>query len=375
MHRRSRRSRRTSRRHRGRGRRSVPPTPLGHGREGQVYSRQTTPGRPPDRARAPPRATRRVGKPPPALPRRAPPASLSSPTLALSAPCPTCRRRKIHPPRSVFAVTLVPSLMEPIRIVSYNVRYFGHVTRGLASTRAGKRSIARTLASLRPLPDVVCLQQVETSSIRSNIGRPRARQDETQLESFMGYLAQNFHEAGMEMPYDALYFRAHAYTLAEVPPHPTGPAILVNRYTLRIDEHNADQPYGITYFRVARWKDRKQSRICAHIKVRDLQGRGLHVFNTHLSLPTPFAREYWAIKDKMGWGFNQIQEARRLAAFIRDRAGDEPFVVCGDFNSQPASPVFQFLHRDMGLVAPQVEFGQVDLSRPRAFPTDRKSVV
>jgi endonuclease/exonuclease/phosphatase family metal-dependent hydrolase len=259
--------------------------------------------------------------------------------------------------------------MDPVRIVSYNVRYFGHVAKGLASTRAGKRGIARTLASLRPIPDLVCLQEVETSSIRSNIGRPRTRQDETQLESFMGYLTEQFHEAGMEMPFEALYFRAHSYKLGEISLYTTGLAILVNRFTLRVDEHNADQPFGITYYRVAKWKDRKQSRICAHLKVRDLQGHAFHVFNTHLSLPTPFAREYWAIKDKMGWGHNQIQEVKRLASFIRERAGDEPFVVCGDFNSQPTSPVFEFMHRESGLVAPQVELGQIDLSRPRAFPT------
>lgn len=258
---------------------------------------------------------------------------------------------------------------QPIRIVSYNVRYFGHVAKGLASTRAGKRGIARALAGLEPLPDLICLQEVETNSIRSDIGWRRTRQDETQLESFMGYLGQAFHEGGLEMPYDALYFRAHNYKLGEISLYTTGLAILVNRFTLRVEDHNADQPFGITYYRVARWKDRKQSRICAHLKVRDLGGRPFHVFNTHLSLPTPFAREYWAIKDKMGWGHNQVQEVKRLASFIRQRAGDEPFVVCGDFNSQPASPVFDFMHRESGLVAPQLELGQIDLSQPRAFPT------
>lgn len=259
--------------------------------------------------------------------------------------------------------------MDPVRIVSYNVRYFGHVAKGLASTRAGKRGIAKTLAELNPLPDLICLQEVETSSIRSNLGRPRTRQDETQLESFMGYLTEQFREAGEEMPFEALYFRAHSYKLGEISLYTTGLAILVNRFTLRVDEHNAEAPFGITYYRVAKWKDRKQSRICAHLKVRDLQGRPFHVFNTHLSLPTPFAREYWAIKDKMGWGHNQLQEVKRLGQFIRERAGAEPFVVCGDFNSQPTSPVFEYLYRETGLVAPQVELGQIDLSQPRAFPT------
>src|SRR5690606_5944719 len=299
------------------------------------------------------------------LPLWLPGGALASPSLGMGASVswprretavrPTKRKGKIHPRRTGFGLRLVAAPMDqPIRIVSYNVRYFGHVAKGLASTRAGKRGIARALAGLEPLPDLICLQEVETNSIRSDIGWHRTRQDETQLESFMGYLGQAFHEGGLEMPYDALYFRAHNYKLGEISLYTTGLAILVNRFTLRVEDHNADQPFGITYYRVARWKDRKQSRICAHLKVRDLGGRPFHVFNTHLSLPTPFAREYWAIKDKMGWGHNQVQEVKRLASFIRQRAGDEPFVVCGDFNSQPASPVFDIMHRESGLVAPQL---------------------
>ncbi|RYZ16485.1 MAG: endonuclease, partial [Myxococcaceae bacterium] len=56
----------------------------------------------------------------------------------------------------------------PLRIVTYNVRYFGHMLKGLASTIGPKRRVAAALATLDPLPDVVCLQEVETSSIRSN---------------------------------------------------------------------------------------------------------------------------------------------------------------------------------------------------------------
>ena len=48
------------------------------------------------------------------------------------------------------ALRLPPrEMIEPLRIVSYNVRYFGHALRGLASTRTGKRAIARAIASLR----------------------------------------------------------------------------------------------------------------------------------------------------------------------------------------------------------------------------------
>ena len=101
-------------------------------------------------------------------------------------------------------------MVEPLRIVSYNVRYFGHALKGLASTRTGKRSIARGIASLIPLPHIVCLQEVETSSLRSTLAfRPKSP-EETQLESFMAELESAFEELGRPMPYEAFYFRAHA---------------------------------------------------------------------------------------------------------------------------------------------------------------------
>src|SRR5215475_14161863 len=98
-----------------------------------------------------------------------------------------------------------------IRIMSYNVRYFGHALRGLASTRRSKRGIARALAALEPAPDVVCLQEVDTISVRSSVAYRRAHPAETQLESFMSELERAFAERGEKSPYDAYYFRAHAY--------------------------------------------------------------------------------------------------------------------------------------------------------------------
>ena len=51
--------------------------------------------------------------------------------------------------------------MSTLRLMTYNVRYFGHGTKGVMSTRLGLRRIAATLASLKPLCDIVCLQEVE----------------------------------------------------------------------------------------------------------------------------------------------------------------------------------------------------------------------
>src|SRR5438128_406113 len=101
-------------------------------------------------------------------------------------------------------------MVEPLRILSYNVRYFGHSLRGLASTRTGKRSIARGIASLAPLPHILCLQEVETSSLRSTLAFRPAKPEETQLESFMAELEHAFEELDRPFPYEAFYFRAHA---------------------------------------------------------------------------------------------------------------------------------------------------------------------
>ena len=261
---------------------------------------------------------------------------------------------------------VVPSAL---RVMSYNVRYFGHALRGLASTRRPKRGIAAALAALDPLPSVVCLQEVETASVRANAVFRRARPDHTQLESFMAHLAAAFAARGRALPYDAFYFRAHRYGSARLPLYTTGLAILVDVTRVHVTGHNAGAPENITHHHVARLRNAKQTRICAHVRL-DLGAQGpLHVFNTHLSLPTPFARQFWVVKDKMGFGANQLSEARNLSAFIRRAAGDEPFIVCGDFNSPPGSPVYEHLARDVQLSPLHASLGHTDPANPRHFPT------
>ena len=70
----------------------------------------------------------------------------------------------------------------------------------------------------------------------------------------------------------------------------------------------------------------------------------------------------------MGHGPNQLKEAEALRAFIHERSAGEPFVLCGDFNSPPGSPVFNYLV-ESGLRSAQVELGQVDPARSEPFPT------
>ena len=258
----------------------------------------------------------------------------------------------------------------PLRILSYNVRYFGHALRGLASTMGPKRRVSAAIAALDPLPDVVCLQEVETSSFRSSIAHRPSHPGETQLQAFMGRMEEIFGAEGREMPYDAFYFRAHHYKVLDFSLYTTGLAILVNRRTLKVDRHNVEAPAQITYHHVQRLKERKQSRICAHMRLqRVADGRAFHVFNTHLSLPTPFAKEFWATKDKMGQGVNQLHEARKLVALLSEHSQGEPFVVSGDFNSPPASPVFRYLCEEARLMCAQACVGQIDPTSVRGFPT------
>ena len=259
-------------------------------------------------------------------------------------------------------------MVEPLRILSYNVRYFGHSLRGLASTRTGKRSIARGIASLAPLPHIVCLQEVETSSLRSTLAfRPKSP-EETQLESFMAELERAFQELDRPFPYAAFYFRAHANRIGTRAISTMGLAVVVDTTRLRVEHHNALEPHPITHHHVQRFKDRKQARICAHLRVVDRNGCGLHVFNTHLSLPTPFAKQFWTGTDRMGYGVNQLHEARTLAEFVRRQSNGDPLVVCGDFNSPPGSPVYKFLTEEAGLTGVQNALGQIR-GRPREFPT------
>jgi endonuclease/exonuclease/phosphatase family metal-dependent hydrolase len=262
----------------------------------------------------------------------------------------------------------MPLSHRPIRIVSYNVRYFGHALKGLGGTRVSQSGIARALAGLEPRPGIICLQEVETTSLRASWAhRPRQLPARTQLEGFVEELEEAHHERGVPYSYEAVYFRAHDYKVGDLSVYTTGLAILVDLTRVRIDRHNGDTPEKITHHHIARAKDRKQTRICAHLKLRDEAGRPLHVFNTHLSLPTPFAKAFWTSRDKMGFGVNQIHEARSLLGFISRSAGQEPFIVCGDFNSPPASPVYRCLVEEGKLSSAQALLGQA--TTPRGFPT------
>lgn len=256
--------------------------------------------------------------------------------------------------------------MPPIRIVTYNVRYFGHGTRGLASTATSMQRIARALATLDPLADVICLQEVETASLRSTIAHP-ALNGETQLERLMGMLDAALEHAGKRDRYEAYYFPAHTYKFSIKPFYTTGLAVLAKR-DFHVLQHNAGSPFEITHRRVHPVSRLKQTRICAHLRLVHRSGLDLDVFNTHLSLPTTFSREFWLEPRRMGWGPNQLEEAKNLLRFVRSEKKSDRWVLVGDFNALPGSPVYRAL-RAAGCSDPFAAHHAWDEDRLVQFPT------
>lgn len=225
----------------------------------------------------------------------------------------------------------------PLRIVTYNVRYFGHRTRGLSATQAGIDKIAHALATLDQPADVVCLQEVETRSLRSRLSTAGKQ---TQLEALCLALERALAAAGRTTRYTAYYFPAHAYLLGPAPLYTTGLAVLAAD-DLVVDRHNAHEPHEITYRRTRALGWLKQSRVCAHVRLRDRRGQALDVFNTHLSLPAFASPTFWKRgQPRLGYGPNQAVELDTLLDFVDRTRHGEAFVIAGDFNALPDSPVY-----------------------------------
>ncbi|HEX3346087.1 MAG TPA: endonuclease/exonuclease/phosphatase family protein [Polyangiaceae bacterium] len=236
--------------------------------------------------------------------------------------------------------------VQTLRILSYNVRYFGHATRGLATTKKAMKRIADAIASLKPLPAIVCLQEVETRSLRSTVAH-RTASEATQLEQFLGMLAASLADAGKPSDaFEAYYFPAHAYRLSErTKVYTTGLAILAHS-DFTVDHHNAGTPHDITHRRLHAVRRIKQTRICAHVRFRHRTQRAfgpIDVFNTHLSLPSTLSKAFWTEPRRMGWGPNQLEEAKNLVRFVEQERASDRFVVVGDFNALPGSPVYEHL--------------------------------
>ena len=63
-----------------------------------------------------------------------------------------------------------------------------------------------------------------------------------------------------------------------------------------------------------------------------------------------FCKEFWTGDARMGFAPNQLAEARTLADFVASERRSPHFVVVGDFNSLPGSPVDRYLREERGFV-------------------------
>lgn len=259
------------------------------------------------------------------------------------------------------------SAARTLRVMTYNVRYFGHATRGIASTGPAFRRIARSLAALDPLPDLVCLQEVETQSLRSTTANRLWHPAETQLDRVMTELHAALARAKKPQRYTAYYFPAHTYRLTKrTNIYTTGLAVIASD-ALDIGHHNAGRPHDITHR--LRAKKLKQTRICAHVSFKHRDGFTFDVFNTHLSLPNIFSKEFWTEEARMGFGPNQLAEAKTLAEFVASEKRCENYVVVGDFNSLPGSPVDRYLREECGLIDAFTKVRCFTSAESRDYPT------
>lgn len=229
-----------------------------------------------------------------------------------------------------------------VRVMTYNVRYFGHALpfRGATSSRKALRAIAGAIANVEALPHAICLQEVETRSLRSRLSHTPGMPEETQLEALMRVLDDALEKAGRPERYTAHYFPAHSYQLAPTAKlYTTGLAVLA-RNDVTVDGTNANKPFDITHRRPSRISALKQSRICAHAVVRLQTGEKIDLFNTHLSLPKFMSLDLFKRGGRMGYGENQAREIDRLADFIDTQKQSDNYLVLGDFNSLPGSPAY-----------------------------------
>jgi endonuclease/exonuclease/phosphatase family metal-dependent hydrolase len=220
-------------------------------------------------------------------------------------------------------------------LMTWNVRYFGHGLGGLRATDGWIRLAARALARLDPLPDVVALQEVETTSLRGGL---------SQLPRFIDHLHLALDERGEDAGYQGLHFAAHRYGLRRSALYTTGLAVLV-RDGLAVDAVESRDVTSAS----KRMRGLKQRRIAAHVRVRRPGSPdALDLFNTHLSLPAFLEVGPHRIHERLGHGTNQVAEAAEVLDFLDERRGEHA-VVLGDLNAAPGTPAYRAFV-DRGLV-------------------------
>ena len=205
---------------------------------------------------------------------------------------------------------------------------------------------------------------METRSLRSTLA---FRGTHTQLESFMAAFEGAFARANLAFPYDAFHFRAHTYQFRSTTLYTTGLAVIVNRNRLRVEGTTWEPP---TPSPTTTWPGSGTASRAGSAPTCGSPGLGqsFHVFNTHLSLPTPFTREFWTDEGEDGLRAEPAHEAKKLAGFVQGHANGDPFVVGGDFNSPPALAGVP-LPVGRGGIDRRPGVAEADRPVPRGFPT------
>jgi endonuclease/exonuclease/phosphatase family metal-dependent hydrolase len=228
-----------------------------------------------------------------------------------------------------------------LRVMTYNVRYFAHVAAiaGLGSTKKGIDGITKAIANIEALPHVICLQEVETRSLRSKWSHTPGQAGEKQIQAVMKSLDRALEAAGREHRYVDHYFPVHGYRVGKADVYTTGLAVLVRKDFEVLDTSAQD----ITHRRFRTTARLKQSRSCAHVAVKTPNGELIDIFNTHLSLPSFISRDLIRIPQRMGHGLNQAKEIAALADFVEAKKQSDRYLIAGDFNSLPGSPAYNLL--------------------------------
>ena len=232
-------------------------------------------------------------------------------------------------------------------VISWNVRYFAHGTRGITSLDRTLKRVATVLASLDPQPDVIALQEIDDLSIRSSLGRTRRRQRDgvqtSQLDRFVTALNHASRERAGHI-YQSEFFGAQGRD-AKFPLYSTGLALLYRSSLVQLD-HNGPSPHEITFRRIKRLGKMKQKRICAWSRFRHESGKVFDLYNTHLSLPAFLQLHGGTSGSRFGEAENQVRETESVLNFVSSRGRADASILVGDFNALPGSRVYTRIVRE-----------------------------
>ena len=195
--------------------------------------------------------------------------------------------------------------------MTYNVRYFGHPTRGLASTGAAFSRIARSIAALDPTPDLVCLQEVETRSIRVDLHQPPLAPGGDPARLGDDRAARRARAGGEGGPLHRVLLPRARPTASPRAPTSTPPASRSSRAT-RSPSATTTRASPTTSPTAARQEPQADAHLRARLASRTRAASRFDVFNTHLSpAQRLLAASSGRATRRMGFAPNQLAEAGR----------------------------------------------------------------